>query len=302
MYDVVIAGGGPAGLTAAVYCARAGLSAAVIEQLSPGGNAALAFEVENYPGIKKVGGYNLGAMFERHAAAAGAEIIYEEIEGFDFSGKIKKTRTKNGVYQSRAVILAMGAVRRKLEVPGEDEFFGKGVSYCATCDGNFFKKKAVAVIGGGDTALDDAIYLSKICSKIYIVHRRDRFRAIHKVRQTAEGIKNIESIFDSQAEKIEGGAAVERLFIKNIKTGERRRLDVSGVFVAIGQMPATQTIEGLIELENGYVVADESGKTNIEGVFAAGDLRKKEFRQIVTAASDGANASYSVQQYLMDAE
>jgi thioredoxin reductase (NADPH) len=299
MVDIVIAGGGPAGLSAAIYAVRSGHEALVIERLGPGGQAATAAIIENYPGLKKIAGYELAAQFEEHARAAGVQIVTEEITGFALAGGIKRTTTKKGVYESHAVILAMGAKRRHLVIPGEAALAGRGVSYCATCDGAFFRKKNVAVIGGGNSAVGDAIYLSNLCDKVYLIHRRDEFRAENYLQQQLLGIKNIQIIYDTVPERIVGENAVEKIELKDIKTGETSTLPISGVFVAVGTSPQTEILHGALKLdEGGYIIAPESCKTELRGVYAAGDIREKPFRQIVTAAADGANAANSAMEIL----
>jgi thioredoxin reductase (NADPH) len=293
-YDIVIAGGGPAGLTAAIYAIRSGHSAVVLERLGTGGQAATAYEIENYPGLKKIPGYELATAMEEQSRMAGADIVFEEITGFELDGGLKRTLTKNAVYESRTVILAMGAARRKLGVSGEAGFVGRGVSYCATCDGSFFRKKQVAVVGGGDSALEDAIYLSNLCDKIYLIHRRDKFRASSYLQQQLLAIKNIQIIYDTVLESIEGENSVNKINIKDVKTGEKDTLEVSGVFIAVGTDPQTKLLRGKLAIdESGYIAAPESCETELRGVFVAGDIRKKPMRQIVTAVADGANAANS---------
>ncbi len=301
MYDVIIAGGGPAGLTAAIYTARAGLSSIVIEQLTPGGQVAEIGKIENYPGIKSIQGYELAVQMEEHAKAAGAIITAEQISGFDLSGKVKKVKTPQQEYECKTVILALGTQRRKLKAAGEVEFIGKGVSYCATCDGNFFRNKPVAVVGGGNTALGDALYLANLCSKVYLIHRRDKFRADFSVQKQVETNPKIEIIYDTTVEKIEGQQQVTALSLKNVKSGVPSSAQVNGVFIAVGMEPRTELLQDFMKLSDGFIPAGESGVTEIPGVFAVGDIRKKALRQIVTAASDGANAAASVQNYLQNA-
>lgn len=298
MYDVLIAGGGPAGLTAAIYAARAGLSSLVIEQMAPGGQVAQTGEVENYPGIKSIQGIDLAMQMEAHAKEAGAVITFGQISAFDLTGTIKKVKTAGQEYEGKTVILALGSKHRKLNAAGEDEFSGKGVSYCATCDGNFFRGKSVAVIGGGNTALGDALYLANLCSKVYLIHRRDKFRGAFSNQKQIESNPKIEIVYDSIVEKINGEQKVSGLTLKNLKSNSLSSIEVSGVFVAVGMEPRTELLQNILTLSDGFINADESGITEIPGVFAAGDIRKKELRQIVTSASDGANAANSVQIYL----
>jgi thioredoxin reductase (NADPH) len=297
MYDIVIAGGGPAGLTAAIYAVRSGHTAVVIERLGPGGQAATAAQIENYPGFKKIAGYELAAALEEQARALGAQLVFEEITGFELDGGVKRTITKKGAYDSSAVILAMGAERRHLGVLGEADYAGRGVSYCSTCDGAFFRKKVVAVVGGGNSAVGDAVYLSNLCEKVYLIHRRDEFRAEKYLQQQLLGIKNIQIIFDTIIEGVTGEKSVENINIKDVKTGETSKLATGGVFVSVGTVPQTGLLRGELPLdESGYIIAPESCKTPLRGVYAAGDIRAKPLRQIITAAADGANAVHSAME------
>lgn len=300
MVDVVIAGGGPAGMSAALYARRSGLRAVVIERMGPGGQASTAHEVDNYPGIAHIGGFELAAAFEEHARSAGAEIVYGEISGFELAGDIKRTLLKDQTFESRAVILAMGAKRRKLGVPGEETFAGKGVSYCATCDGAFFRKKTVAVVGGGDAAVGDAAFLAGLCEKVILIHRRDTLRAAPASLQRLEKQPNVEMMLNCVVERIDGEKTVERLIVRNLKSGETTEMPVSGLFVAVGSVPETGLLRGAIALDkDGLIPAPESGLTELPGVFAAGDIRAKPLRQIVTAAADGANAASAALEYLL---
>ena len=298
MFDVIIIGGGPAGLTAAIYTARAGLSARVLEKLSPGGQAAATFRIENYPGFRNISGMDLANDLAEHARAAGAGIVMEEATGLELSGDIKRIRTGTGQYEAKAVVLALGSRYRKLEVPGEAELTGHGVSYCATCDGNFFRDRDVAVVGGGNTAVGDAVQLAKICRHVILIHRRDELRADYTLRRQLAALPNVTVRYGEQVEEILGSQRVERLRLKGRESGEIHDVDVSGIFVAIGMQPNSEIIREDILLPGGFVRADENGVTALPGVFAAGDLREKRLHQIVTALSDGANAAYSAQLYL----
>lgn len=298
MYDVVIAGGGPAGLTAAIYSTRAGLSTLVIEQMAPGGKVAETNKIENYPGFTSISGVDLAAKMEEHAKAAGAEIVVGRVEDFDFSGNTKKVKVTGKDYETKAVILALGAGWRKLNTEGEEEFSGKGVSYCATCDGNFFKGKDVAVVGGGNVAITDALYLANICNKVYMIYRRDKLSGSEPLLKQVESAPNIVLISNSEVEKIVGDQKVNGLVLKAVKTRSQSNIEVSGVFIAVGLSPRTELLNGKIAMENGYIIADETGATDIPGVFVAGDIRKKRLHQIVSAASDGANAAVSAQTYI----
>lgn len=299
MTDVLIVGGGPAGVTAAVYAARAGLSVVMLERLGVGGQAATTYEIENWPGSTLISGFDYSQSLEKHAKAVGAQIIYGEVTGFSLEGAVKQVKVGEQTYEARAVVLAMGAERKLLGAPGEQEFTGKGVSYCATCDGNFFRKKAVAVIGGGNSAVEDAIYLANVCEKVDIIHRRDTFRAEGYLQRRLDALPNVEKVLDTDIERIEGERAVTGLALKNKKTGEQQTLPVAGVFVAVGTRPRTELLGNLLPLDaGGYVDANETCTTPIPGVFVAGDIRKKTLRQLVTAAADGANAANAAIHYL----
>lgn len=300
MYDVIIIGSGPAGLTAAIYGQRAKLNVLVIEkQPMSGGQVLNTYDVDNYPALPGIGGFELGMKFREHADKLGAEIVTEDIVEIQLHTNPKKVVTNKNAYEAKTVILATGANHRKLNVPGEDELKGMGVSYCATCDGAFFKQKDVAVVGGGDVALEDALFLARGCRKVYLVHRRDAFRGAKILQQRVEETENIEIIWDTVVEKINGNGVVENITIYNKKKEECLELPVNGVFIAVGTQPVTDLFEGQIGMsETGYILAGEDCKTDCEGVFAAGDIREKQLRQIVTAAADGANAITSVERYL----
>lgn len=300
MRDLVIIGAGPAGLTAGIYGKRAGLDTVIVDESGIGGGQVLTtYDVDNYPGLPGISGMELGTKFHEHAISAGVEFIEAALTGLEISGDIKKVQTSEGVIECKAVIIATGATHNHLGVPGEEELAGMGVSYCATCDGAFFRGRTTAVIGGGDVALEDALFLARGCSKVYLIHRRDLFRGADKLVKAVQSTENIEIIYDSVVEAIHGEDNVDSITIKNVKSGENSELEVQGVFVAVGTHPTTDYLQGLIECdEKGYIIADESGTTNIPGVYAAGDVRKKRLRQIVTAAADGANAVSSVMDYL----
>lgn len=301
MYDLIIIGSGPAGLAAAIYAQRAKLNTLVIERaMVSGGQVLNTYEVDNYPGLPGIGGYELGMKFREHADKLGAlfaedEVVRIEDEG---AGKVKRVVGEKDTYEAKSLILATGAHHRLLEVPGEKELSGAGVSYCATCDGAFFRNKVTAVIGGGDVAVEDAIFLARMCSKVYVIHRRNELRAAKSLQEKLFSLDNVEMVWDSVAEEICGEGQVDSLKISNVKTGEKRTLSLQGVFIAVGITPESQAFEGLVEMEKGYIKAGEDCATSAPGIFAAGDVRKKNLRQIITAAADGANAVTSAEHYL----
>ena len=301
MYDLIIIGSGPAGLAAAIYAQRAKLNTLVIERaMVSGGQVLNTYEVDNYPGLPGIGGYELGMKFREHADKLGAlfaedEVVRVEDEG---AGKVKRVVGEKDTYEAKSLILATGAHHRLLEVPGEKELSGAGVSYCATCDGAFFRNKVTAVIGGGDVAVEDAIFLARMCSKVYVIHRRNELRAAKSLQEKLFSLDNVEMVWDSVAEEICGEGQVDSLKISNVKTGEKRPLSLQGVFIAVGITPESQAFEGLVEMEKGYIKAGEDCATSAPGIFAAGDVRKKNLRQIITAAADGANAVTSAEHYL----
>lgn len=303
LWDTAVVGAGPAGLTAALYCARAGFSTVMLEKLSPGGQMATTNEIENYPGFPGVtDGFELAERMRRQAESFGALQRSAEVLSLRLDGAEKVLVTKAGEIRARCVILAPGAAPRELGLPNEAALRGKGVSYCATCDGAFYRKKTVAVIGGGDTAAADAVFLSGLCEKVYLVHRRDKLRASGSYAKKLRK-ENVEIVWDSVVEEIlenEKGR-VSGVRLRNVKTGETRALELSGVFVAVGNIPATDFAKGAVPLdEAGYFTAGEDTQTGVPGVFAAGDCRRKPLRQIVTAAADGAVAAYAAEAYLQD--
>ena len=296
MVDIIIVGSGPAGMSAAVYGKRAGLSVLVIEKVYYGtGQVAESSHVDNYLGLPGINGYELGEKFRSHAEGMGVEFKDGEVIRFEKAADRWYVHLKNGEnLESKTVVYAAGAGHRQLGVPGEEEFSGKGVSYCATCDGAFFKGKDVAVVGGGNTAMDDAIYLSDICNKVYLVHRRDVFRGDTTTLMKLKETDNIELVVPAKVQEVKGEQAVTELHLE-----DGRSLEVSGVFVAVGMQPATDLLQGIVLLDgNGYIIADETGKTSAAGFFAAGDVRTKELRQIITAVADGANAATSAEKYI----
>ena len=300
VYDLAIIGAGPAGLTAALYAARAGLSTALFERLSPGGQCAQTEHLENYPGYtRSTSGFELSMDMYDQALSFGAKAIMEDVTSVDFSAEPNKLVTPFNTYFARTVIVATGAVASQLGLPREDELRGRGVSYCATCDGAFFRNKTVAVVGGGDTAASDALYLSKLASKVYLIHRRDSFRASRFLVERVQARENIRCIMSTVVEEVLGEERVQGLRLRNVSNGNTGTLEVNGLFVAVGIQPNSELVRGLVTLdESGFVVAGEDCKTSMPGVFAAGDLRTKPLRQIVCAVSDGAVAVESALEYL----
>lgn len=299
LYDTVIIGAGPGGMTAASYAARAGLKVLVLEGLIPGGQMGTTFEVENYPGLNNVlSGAELSMEFEAQAKKFGAEIAFENAEKINFNEKIKIIKTDSGEVKAKTVVLAMGAKPRKLKISGEEEFSGLGVSYCATCDGAFYKGKDTVVAGGGDTALEDAIFLSRYCNKVYLVHRRDKFRASATLEKRVREIENIEIVLCANVIEIKGDKKVSSVVIR-YNDGKETEVLADGIFVAVGTEPGgTELTADINKNDGGYIITDQKMQTSIEGVYAVGDIREKELRQIVTAASDGAVAAYSISKYL----
>ena len=299
MKDMIIVGAGTAGLSAAIYAQRSGLKALVLEGNAYGGQIVNTPDIENYPGIAHISGFDFATNLYQQALDLGAKVRYEKVVEVIDDGKIKTVKTTKNEYQTKALILATGLVRRHIGLPNEDRFMGKGVSYCATCDGAFFKNKVVAVNGGGNVALEDAQYLADLCEKVYIIHRRDAFRAEQAEINRILEKKNIECVYDSTVTKLNGNDHLESIEVRD-KEGNTRQLDVAALFVAIGQIPLNEAFKNIVDLdESGYIKADELGYTNHPGIFAAGDCRVKSLRQLATAASDGANAATSAYHYLL---
>ncbi len=300
MRDVIIIGAGPAGLTAAIYLRGAGLEALVLEQMMPGGQMGTTPEIRNYPGFPLVGGVELSQQMRRHALEEGAEIRAAMVQALSPVSGGWSVQTGDEALAARCVILASGAVRRKLEVPGEAELSGAGVSYCAVCDGAFFRGKPVAVVGGGNTALEDALYLSSLCPRVTLIHRRNEFRGSPRLLSSVQAAENISLHTPAAVREIQGNGTVEGLLVEDLSTGARTVLPVSGVFIAVGTVASTALVQNLLSLEpDGRVAAGEDCVTELPGLFAAGDLRKKPQYQIITAAADGANAALSATQYLL---
>lgn len=335
-YDLVIIGSGPAGLAAAIYAQRARLNTLVIEkEMMSGGQILSTYEVDNYPGFPGINGFDLGMKLRQHADQLEAVFCEDEVEGIELvkaeeqqgeeqlqaaelreisdsmmsksaaektgnSAVMKRIIGKKDTYYAKTVIIASGAMHSKLGVPGEEEFGGMGVSYCATCDGAFFRKKVTAVVGGGDVAIEDAIFLARMCEQVYLIHRREQLRGARSLQEKLFALDNVTVLWDTVVEEIRGDGKVNSLAVKNVKTQEQSELSVDGVFVAVGITPNSQPFSQLLTLDHGYVAADETCETGVPGVFAAGDVRKKQLRQIVTAVADGANAVTSAERYLTE--
>ncbi len=299
MYDLIIIGSGPAGLSAAIYGKRAGLDLLVVEQAPMSGGQVLnTYEVDNYLGMPGINGFDMGVQFRDHADKLGVKFAEACVSAIQDNGNTKTVVTDDGPLEARAVILASGAVHAQLGVPGEERLSGKGVSYCATCDGAFFRGQTVAVVGGGDVALEDAAYLARTCEKVYLIHRRDQLRGAFVLQQDLEALPNVEVLYSHVVEEILGETAVEGIRVKNLKTEETLTLPLAGLFVAVGIRPGTELVRGLADCDEGcYVLAGEDCATSVPGLFAAGDVRKKPLRQIVTAVADGANAAVAAGSY-----
>ena len=302
IYDLAILGAGPAGICAAIYATRAKLNTIWLDKkFVQGGQIVDTYEVDNYPGLPGITGLDLGEAMAGHAEKLGMKPQREPVRSIEAEQGIKVIRTKKNEYRARAVIIACGATHRHLGIPGEEELSGMGVSYCATCDAAFFQDRTVVVVGGGNVAVEDAILLSRTCKKVYLVHRRDELRAEKILQECLFACKNVELIWDSIPLSIEGTDKVEALKIQNKKTQEESFIETDGVFIAVGIVPGTEKFKDLVKLdEAGYIVAGEDGITSEPGIFAAGDIRTKNLRQVVTAVADGANAVVSAQRYLLD--
>jgi thioredoxin reductase (NADPH) len=300
VYDVLILGGGPGGYTAALYAARAGLSVKVLEKLSAGGQMALTMQIDNYPGFEEgIDGYTLGENMQQSAERFGAETELAEVYSVKLDGEVKEVETSEGAFYGRTVVIATGANPRELGVEGEQELVGRGVNYCAACDGMFFKGKNVVLVGGGNSAAADAMVLSRIAKKVVLVHRRDTLRATRIYHDPLMKAENIEFRWNSAISEILHDGVVKGVKLKNTVTGEESEVACEGIFVSIGRKPATELVKGQLELdEAGYIVADETTRTNIPGVFAVGDVRTKARRQVVTATADGAVAAHFADEYL----
>ena len=303
MQDLLIVGAGPAGLSAAIYAARAGMSFTILEQMAPGGQAATTHHIENYPGFADgIGGVDLAMAMQAQAQNLGAVFAYEPVEKMELTGREKKIITAQNTYTARAVILAMGAQPRTLGLPGEEALRGRGESYCATCDGFFFKGKRTVIIGGGDTALQDAQYLSNLCENVTILHRRNEFRAAKRLQDKARGLSNVTMMTPYVPVSIQQKEdMVSGLIAEHVETKEQKRIDCDGIFIAAGYLPQNEMVKGQVTLtEAGYIQTDARKKTNLPGVYAIGDISTTPLRQVVTACADGAVAVASAEQYLSE--
>lgn len=302
IFDMIIIGGGPGGYTAALYAARAGLDVIVLEKLSAGGQMALTSQIDNYPGFEEgVDGFELGEKMQAGAEKFGAKTEYAEVFSVDLGAVPKVVETSEGTFFGHTVVFATGASPRELGVAGEKELVGRGVHYCAACDGMFYKGKTVVIVGGGNTAAADAMVLSRIAKKVILVHRRDTLRATKIYHEPLKKAENVEFHWNSVVSEFISEGKVTGIKIKNVHTGEEELIHCDGVFVSVGRKPATELVNEQLDLDaSGYIVADESTKTNISGVYAVGDVRTKKLRQIVTAVSDGAIAAHEAEEYLAE--
>ena len=305
IYDVIIIGSGPAGLTAAIYAKRAELNVLVIEKAGlSGGQIINTYEVDNYPGTPGISGFELSTKFREHADKLEAAFVNGEVTAFTQEDDIKVITLEDQTqYRAKTVIIATGGAPRHLGVEGEEKLAGMGVSYCATCDGAFFRNKVVAVVGGGDVAVEDAIFLARLCKQVYVIHRRDQFRASRSITSRLHAMENVAVLWDSVVDQIEGEDRVQNIKVRNLKTDEVVNHEVAGVFIAVGYLPNSEIYKEVVGTDSaGYIIAGENCETNIPGIFAAGDIRTKDLRQIITAAADGANAITAVEKYLNNLE
>ena len=295
LYDAVIIGAGPAGLTAAIYGMRGGLKILVIEQAAPGGQMLQTYAVDNYPALLGINGAELGDKMRDHALSLGAKIIQEQVIDVKFEDFRKTIITDRNIYDTKNIIIATGAKHARLGVDREEEMTGMGVSYCATCDGAFYQDSDVAVVGGGDVAVEDALFLANNCANVYLIHRRDSLRAAKGVKNQLKGVENIHIIWDSVVDELHGEFELDGITVRNIKKNETMFLPVEGIFIAVGINPLTEIFKGIVDMdEKGYILAGEDCRTSVPGIYAIGDARKKPLRQIVTAVADGANAIESL--------
>jgi len=300
-YEVIIIGGGPAGLSAGLYTSRARLSSLLIEKMGVGGQIADAEQVDNYPGFPQgIGGFELGQLMHQQATEYGLETLLAEVTGIELQERQKVVKTTEGNFATKAVIIASGSERRKLGIPGEEKFTGKGVSYCATCDAPLFREKPVAVVGGGDAAITEALHLAKFASKVAVIHRRDQLRASRILQEKAFAEPKIEFLWNSVAEEIEGTDLVQRIRLRQVKTGKESTLDISGIFISVGLKPNTDYLKGVLPLDAaGYIITNDKMETEIPGILAAGDIRHNSARQAITAAGDGATAAIYAERFIM---
>ena len=301
IYDMIILGGGPGGYTAALYAARAGLEVLVLEKLSAGGQMALTGSIDNYPGFPEgVDGFELGMKFQEQAQRFGAVTEYAEVRELDLKAQPKRVTTSGGDFFAKTVVIALGAGARKLGLDREEELTGRGVNYCAHCDGMFYRGRTVAVVGGGNSAAAEALFLSRIAKKVIVIHRRDTLRATKIYHEPLQKLPNVEFRWNSAVTELLGEDRLSDVRVKDLVSGAEEDLELDGLFVSIGRQPATELVAGQLELDNGYIAADESTRTNIPGVYAVGDVRTKALRQILTAAADGANAVHAAEEYLAE--
>ena len=305
LYDVLIVGGGPAGMTAAIYAKRAGKSVLIIERMMPGGQVAITKEVENYPGVTNVDGFTLSGMMADHVTSLGIEFVFSDALEFDIEGKIKKVRTHEGTFEGKTIILCLGGSAKQLNLANEKKFLGRGVSYCATCDGNFFRGKTVAIVGGGSSSLEDSLFLSNLVKTVYVIHRRDHFTGekvlVDRLKEVdKDDTDPVELVLNSRVVEINGDDKVREIVVENLKTKEIKKLEVDALFIAIGRKPDTDLLIGKVDLdEKGYIIVNKKMETNIPGVYAAGDVIPKQFRQIVTACNDGCIAALNTNEYIL---
>lgn len=301
IYDMIVVGGGPGGYTAALYAARAGLSVAVLEKLSAGGQMALTGQIDNYPGFSNgVDGFTLGQDMKAGAERFGAQTLRVQVKKLQLSGPVKEITTDTEVLRAKTVVVATGANPRPLGVAGEEALVGRGVSYCGHCDGMFFRGKTVAVVGGGNSAVAEALFLSRIAKKVYLIHRRDTLRATALYRQQLESLDNVQILWESAVTGLIHNERLTGITLKHLSTGEEKEIPLDGLFISVGRAPATELVQGQLALDDaGYIVADETTQTNLPGVYAVGDVRSKALRQIVTAVADGAVAVHYAEKYLI---
>ncbi len=300
VYDMIIIGGGPAGYTAALYASRAGLDVVVIEKMAPGGQMGLTDIIDNYPGFEEgVDGFSLGMKMQQGAERFGAKTEYAEVLDVELSGEVKRVKTSGGEMLAKTVVISTGANPRELGVAGERELVSRGVHYCAHCDGGFYRGKTVVVVGGGNSAVSDALHLSRLAKKVYVVHRRDSLRATKLYHEPLMKAENVEFVWNSTVEGFKAEGRVNGVVVNGVLSGEAREIECDAVFVSIGRKPATEFLIGKVQLDDyGYIVVDESTRTNVDGVYAIGDVRTKALRQVVTAVADGAVAAHYAEEYL----